>query len=205
MTGIGLLRGASEGWCEIPRFATGRVPILWPQIGRWRRREAAAGRRSARVGLPGGRHRDDDLVGTQHVERLADLRFEQVRIDLIGAHMRDAMLHLDAFFGHGGELLLRLPQLLGHAYPSAQPSIALDEVIAEIPRQQNAQGRPGQRPRALAYFAHYDHPERKTRALAPVNAAEGKSPIRARPATNRSHPFSKAEPMAPFAEYRKAH
>ena len=145
---------------------------------------------AARVGLPAvsarGRHRDDDLVGTQHVERLADLRVEQIRIDLIGAHMRDAMLHLGALFRHGGQLLLRLPQLLRHAHPGAQPAIALDEVIAEIPGQQDAQDRPGQRPRALAYFAHYDHPERNTRFGA-GQCREGKSLIRARSATNRSH------------------
>src|SRR5215207_5767743 len=99
----------------------GNLPVCNPTrintlVRKENRRLPAGGAGRCGSALFGGRD-DDDLVGPEHVEGLADLRVEQVWFDLVRPQVRDPVLELGAFTRCNREALLRKAQLLRQADP----------------------------------------------------------------------------------------
>ena len=76
---------------------------------------------------------------------------------MIGPHVGGTAFELGALGRDVCEPRLRLAQFLRQAHPGAQPAIALNEVIDEIPGQSQTQHGSDDHPGTTTHFTKYDH------------------------------------------------
>jgi hypothetical protein len=97
------------------------------------------------------------VVGLGEVQHGASLLFQHVRVQALGAELRNAMLECGAFGGQLGEDGLAFAELARMLQPRDQPAIALHGVIGEINADRRAENLRQQCAQAFAKIKSTEH------------------------------------------------